>query len=72
MEPVNNGLRHSFCTYRLGDIQNAAQVELEAGNTPAKIFKHYRELATKKQAAAWFFVRPSEQGKKVLPFSAAA
>jgi len=56
VEPVHNGFRHSFCTYRLADIQNAAQVALEAGNSPTMLFRHYRELATKQTAEAWFSV----------------
>ena len=57
-EPVSNGLRHSFCSYRLAATKDAAQTSLEAGNSPAIIFRHYRELATPKQGAAWFGVRP--------------
>jgi len=72
VEPVHNGFRHSFCTYRIASTQNVAQVALEAGNSPTMLFKHYRELATKKQAAAWFAVRPAGKGGKVLQFSAAA
>jgi len=72
VDPVNNGLRHSFCTYRLADIQNAAQVSLEAGNSPAKIFKHYRELATREQGAAWFNVRPVATAGNVINMTARA
>ena len=53
-----NGLRHSFISYRLALIQNAAQVALEAGNSPQTIFKHYRELVKPKDAFAWFGVNP--------------
>jgi integrase len=41
-----NVLRHSFISYRLALVQNVQQVALEAGNSPAIIFKHYRELVT--------------------------
>jgi integrase len=30
----HNALRHSFCSYRLADVKSAAQVALEAGNSP--------------------------------------
>lgn len=53
-----NGLRHSFVTYRLAELQDVARVALEAGNSPAMIFRHYRELATPDQARAWFAVFP--------------
>jgi len=54
----DNGLRHSFCSYRLADIQNAVQVALEAGNSPAMVFKHYRELVKPSEAKAWFAIVP--------------
>jgi len=56
----HNGLRHSFISYRIAQVQNAQQVALEAGNSPDIIFRHYRELATEEQAAAWFAIRPNE------------
>ncbi len=36
----------------------AAEVALEAGNSPQMIFKHYRELVTEKAAKAWFAITP--------------
>jgi integrase len=53
-----NGLRHSFISYRVADVQDVAKVSLEAGNSPQMIFKHYRELVTPKEAKAWFGIRP--------------
>jgi hypothetical protein len=38
----HNALRHSFCSYRLADVKSAAQVALEAANSPQMIFQHYR------------------------------
>jgi integrase len=57
--PVHNGLRHSFCTYRLADIQNAPKVALEAGNSPAMLFRHYRALATAEEGLEWFSIVPA-------------
>jgi hypothetical protein len=54
----HNALRHSFCSYRLAAIKNAAQVALEAGNSPQMIFKHYRQLVTEAEANQWFAIRP--------------
>lgn len=54
----HNALRHSFCSYRLAEVKNAAQVSLEAGNSPQMIFQHYRELVTEKEAGAWFAITP--------------
>jgi integrase len=54
----HNALRHSFCSYRLAAIKNAAQVALEAGNSPQMIFKHYRQVVTETEAAKWFSIAP--------------
>src|SRR5665213_380910 len=54
----DNGLRHSFISYRLADIQDAAKVSLEAGNSPDVVFRHYRELVKPAEAQAWFAVSP--------------
>ena len=53
-----NGLRHSFASYRLADVQNAAQVALEMGNSASVVFRHYRELVKPADAVKWFNVRP--------------
>ena len=57
----HNALRHSFISYRVADIQNVAQVALEAGNSPQMIFKHYRELVRPAEAKAWFAISPNAQ-----------
>ncbi|MEI6535613.1 MAG: hypothetical protein WCN98_09760 [Verrucomicrobiaceae bacterium] len=54
----HNVLRHSYISYRIAIVQNAAQVALEAGNSPTIIFKHYRELVTKDEADKWFGIMP--------------
>ena len=60
-----NGLRHSFISYRVADIQNVAQVALEAGNSPAMIFGHYRELVTAEDAKLWFTITPAQPANLV-------
>lgn len=62
-----NALRHSFASYRLAEIKDAARVALEMGNSPTMLFRNYRELVTEKQAQEWFAltratVRPKEVG----------
>ena len=59
MEWPRNVLRHSFISYRLPLVKSAEQVALEAGNSPAIIFKHYRELATEMEAEKWFQILPT-------------
>jgi integrase len=55
----DNGLRHSFISYRLAILHDTARVALEAGNSPEVIFGHYRELVTPEQAREWFDVKPA-------------
>ena len=56
---VHNGFRHSYASYRLAQTQNAAQVALEMGNSPRKLFENYRELVTPEEAKAWFSMMPT-------------
>lgn len=58
----DNGLRHSFISYRLATLHDTARVALEAGNSPEVIFGHYRELVTPETAQTWFSVRPRPEG----------
>jgi integrase len=62
----HNALRHSFCSYRLATIKNAAQVALEAGNSPQMIFSNYRQLVTEAEAAKWFAVCPPIASEKII------
>ena len=69
----HNGLRHSFCTYRLASVKNIAQVALEAGNSPAMIRQHYMELVTEAEANRWFSIEPQAPANVVaLPAAAVA
>jgi integrase len=54
-----NGLRHSYISYRLAILHDTARVALEAGNSPEVIFGHYRELVTPEAAEEWFAVVPA-------------
>ena len=54
-----NGLRHSYASYRLAITNDAAQVSLELGNSPLKLFSNYRKVVTRSQAIAWFNVMPT-------------
>jgi integrase len=65
-----NALRHSFISYRVADIQNVAQVALEAGNSPQMIFKNYREVVRPAEAKAWFAIEPNADSE-MTPLPAA-
>jgi integrase len=61
LEPVvwkRNGLRHSYCTFRMAIVENEHQVSAEMGNSPAMVYSNYRELATKEDGEAWFNIFP--------------
>ncbi len=66
-----NALRHSYISYRMAEIQDAAKVSLEAGNSPQMIFSNYRELVIPDEAARWFSVRPGDGETKVTFLKAA-
>jgi integrase len=59
-----NALRHSYASYRLADIKDAARVALEMGNSPAMLFRNYRELVSEQQAKEWFSLLPDVAGAK--------
>jgi len=40
--------------YRIAIVKSADQVALEAGDSPAVIFRHYRELTTEETVRKWF------------------
>ena len=67
----NNALRHSYISYRTSAVQDVAKVALEAGNSPAMIFKNYRELVTDEAAAAWFNVKPATPAENIVPLGKA-
>jgi len=60
IEWPRNVLRHSFISCRVAMVKSAAQVALEAGNSPSIIFKNYLELATEEQATEWFGIMPKD------------
>jgi integrase len=69
----HNGLRHSFCSYRLASIKNAAQVALEAGNSAQMIFARYRQIVTEAEARKWFAIVSDASANVVaLPHPSAA
>lgn len=57
---VTNGLRHSFCSYRLAMTRNAASVALEAGNNPNLLLRRYNEAVTEQEAEKWFSLNPGK------------
>jgi integrase len=56
---LHNGLRDSFISYRVASTMNLPQVAYEAGNSVEMIRSKYLEARTKREAKAWFAVKPS-------------
>jgi integrase len=59
-----NGLRHSYCTYRMAVVQNEHIVSSEMGNSPTMVYQNYRELVTQEWGCQWFSIRPNEDAKE--------
>lgn len=53
-----NSLRHSFCTFRATATKNVPQTALEAGNSAATSFFHYRAIATEAEGKVWSGLEP--------------
>lgn len=60
-----NALRHSFGSYRLPIIQDAAKLSLEMGNSPAMVFAHYREVVKPTVAKKYWEIRPEKASNVV-------
>jgi integrase len=66
-----NALRHSFGSYHLARFNDAAKLALEMGNSPATIFRHYRQLVKPKEAERYWKIAPAPAGKTVVQFAPA-
>jgi len=57
----NNGLRHSFASYRLAATQNAPLVASELGHTsPVMLYSTYRELVLPGEAERYWRIAPEK------------
>jgi integrase len=69
----NNGLRHSFASYRLAATSNAPLVASELGHTsPVMLFNAYREVVLPVEAERYWKIEPVAQGEKVVAFKTSA
>jgi integrase len=64
----HNALRHSFGSYHLAKFNDAAKLALEMGNSPATIFRHYRQLVKPKDGERYWRIAPASAGRKVVAF----
>jgi integrase len=65
-----NGLRHSFASYRLAAIHDAPRVSGELGHTSLQmLYSTYRELVLPEEAERYWKIAPTEEAEKVVAFS---
>jgi integrase len=65
-----NGLRHSFASYRLAATNNAPLVASELGHTsPLMLYSIYRELVLPEEAERYWKVVPGVKAANVVAFS---
>jgi integrase len=66
----NNGLRHSFASYRLAGIHDAPRVAVELGHTsPAMLYNTYREVALPEEAERYWRIEPTPNAANVVAFA---
>jgi integrase len=64
----NNGIRHSFASYRLAAIHDAPRVSAELGHTsPQMLYSTYRELVLPEEAERYWKIAPSADATNVIP-----
>jgi integrase len=69
----NNGLRHSFASYRLAKIHDSPRVASELGHTsPTMLFSTYRELVLPIEAERYWKIEPAAVSEKIVAFNGKA
>jgi integrase len=68
-----NGLRHSFASYRLAAIHDAPRVAAELGHTtPQLLYSTYREVVLPEEAERYWKLVPEVKAVNVVAFSSKA
>jgi integrase len=69
----NNGLRHSYASYRLAAIHDAPRVASELGHTsPQMLYSTYRELVLPEEAERYWKLVPESKPENVVDFNSKA
>src|SRR4030095_14642278 len=67
-----NGLRHSFASYRLSAIHDAPRVASELGHTsPQMLYSTYRELVLPEEAERYWTIAPVAEVANVVALAGA-
>jgi integrase len=65
----NNGLRHSFASYRLAAIHDGPRVAAELGHTnPQMLYSRYRELVLPEEAERYWKIAPAAEAGNLVAF----
>ncbi len=67
----NDGLRHSYGTYRVAICRDLARVSHEMGNSPQVIRTHYDSVRLEDEGKAWFAIAPPETPANVVSMKGA-
>jgi integrase len=66
----NNGLRHSFASYRLAAIHDAGPVATELGHTSTQmLYSTYRELVRPEEAERYWDIKPAAEVENIVVFA---
>ena len=66
----NNGLRHSFASYRLAAIHDAPRVAAELGHTsPQMLYSTYREVVLPEEAERYWKITPAADAANIVAFA---
>jgi integrase len=69
----NNGLRHSFASYRLAATHDAPRVASELGHTsPQMLYSTYRELVLPEETERYWKLVPDVKPENIVAFSSKA
>ncbi|HUF60733.1 MAG TPA: tyrosine-type recombinase/integrase [Verrucomicrobiales bacterium] len=73
VEPIPDGFRHSFGSYRLAVLGgNRHEVAHEMGNSEAVILKHYRAPVLAADAVSYFSIMPGGAAPNIVSISSGA
>jgi hypothetical protein len=63
-----NAVLHSFDCYHLVQFNDAPKLALKMGNSPATIFRHYRQLVKPKEAERYWKLAAIAGGRQIFAF----
>lgn len=68
----HNAIRHSFGSYYFGRTKNENATATEMGNSPAMVYKHYREVVRPAAVEQYWNILPAGEALNIVPMTATA